>query len=173
MLEFISPASATTVSTIIRYMTTDSSIGKLGIAANDNAIVELLMLDGTGKAKTTANNNWEPVADVGLDVANQLADYFAGTRQQFSLKLAPQGTTFQCEVWQALTKIPLGETRSYQHIAEQINRPKAMRAVGAANGRNPIPVIVPCHRVIGANGALTGFGGGLPIKQWLLEHENQ
>ena len=103
--------------------------------------------------------------------AHQLTEYFASQRQTFDLPLQFEGTPFQCEVWQALSEIPYGETRSYRDIAERICRPKAMRAVGAANGRNPLSVIVPCHRVIGANGSLTGFAGGLEVKQRLLTHE--
>ncbi|HSG87569.1 MAG TPA: methylated-DNA--[protein]-cysteine S-methyltransferase [Pseudomonadales bacterium] len=101
----------------------------------------------------------------------QLEAYFAGDRRSFELRLAPQGTPFQQQVWAALQRIPFGTTISYGTLAERIGRPTASRAVGAANGRNPLPVIVPCHRVIGADGSLTGFGGGLPCKQWLLGHE--
>jgi methylated-DNA-[protein]-cysteine S-methyltransferase len=101
-----------------------------------------------------------------------LKEYFAGKRTEFEdLTLAPAGTTFQLSVWQALLQIPFGATRSYADIARAIGNPKGVRAVGLANGRNPIPVIVPCHRVIGSNGSLTGFGGGLPTKKWLLAHE--
>ncbi len=103
----------------------------------------------------------------------QLQEYFAGTRTRFELPLAPQGTEFQQTVWKQLVKIPYGSTASYGEIANRVGNPKASRAVGAANGRNPISVIVPCHRVIGANGSLTGFGGGLERKQWLLEHERK
>ncbi|MBO6543287.1 MAG: methylated-DNA--[protein]-cysteine S-methyltransferase [Alphaproteobacteria bacterium] len=101
-----------------------------------------------------------------------LEDYFAGRRKTFDdITLAPEGTAFQLSVWTALTKLKFGETCAYRDIATEIGNPKAVRAVGLANGQNPIPVIVPCHRVIGANGKLTGFGGGLPAKQWLLAHE--
>lgn len=101
-----------------------------------------------------------------------LSDYFAGELQIFEgIALAPKGTDFQLAVWRALYQIPFGETRSYGAIAREIGEPKAMRAVGMANGRNPLPIIIPCHRVIGANGSLTGFGGGLPTKKWLLEFE--
>lgn len=103
--------------------------------------------------------------------ARQLDEYFAGERREFDLPLAPRGTGFQERVWRALLAIPFGVTRSYGELARTIGRPSASRAVGAANGKNPIAIIVPCHRVIGANGTLTGYGGGLPIKRWLLEHE--
>ena len=101
----------------------------------------------------------------------QIDEYFSGNRHAFQLDLDGQGTEFQQLVWRELTKIPYGETRSYAQIAEAIGRPAAVRAVGAANGRNPIPIVVPCHRVIGADGSLTGFGGGLEAKKWLLELE--
>ncbi len=114
---------------------------------------------GTGKSPETA------------EVERQLCEYFAGERTSFDLELAPQGTPFQRDVWNALLTIPYGETRSYGQIAGQIGRPSASRAVGAANGSNPIAIVVPCHRVIGANGSLTGFGGGLPVKKQLLDLE--
>jgi methylated-DNA-[protein]-cysteine S-methyltransferase len=101
----------------------------------------------------------------------QLAEYFAGTRRLFDLPLAPHGTDFQRMVWRTLATIPYGETISYTQLAARVGRPAAVRAVGAANGRNPLPIVLPCHRVIGANGNLTGFGGGLPIKRYLLHFE--
>ncbi|MDE2248604.1 MAG: methylated-DNA--[protein]-cysteine S-methyltransferase [Xanthomonadaceae bacterium] len=104
---------------------------------------------------------------------SQLEEYFAGTRQRFELPLHPLGTPFQLAVWQELGRIPYGATISYGELARRIGRPAAMRAVGAANGRNPLPIVLPCHRVIGADGSLTGFGGGLPLKQWLLALENR
>lgn len=103
----------------------------------------------------------------------QLCAYFAGELMEFDLPLAPCGTDFQQQVWLALRKIPFGETVSYQAIADAIGKPKAVRAVGAANGKNPLPIVVPCHRVIGSNGTLTGFAGGLGRKQWLLQHEQR
>ncbi|AZC26185.1 MULTISPECIES: methylated-DNA--[protein]-cysteine S-methyltransferase [Pseudomonas] len=106
-----------------------------------------------------------------LEAQKQLAQYFAGTRKRFDLELDFVGTEFQCKVWQALLTIPFGETRSYSQIAQQIGSPKAVRAVGAANGRNPISIVTPCHRVIGASGSLTGFAGGLEAKQFLLALE--
>ena len=101
----------------------------------------------------------------------QLGEYFAGRRRRFELPLAPQGTPFQRQVWQALAGIPYGATVSYAQLARQIGNPAGLRAVGAANGRNPLPIVLPCHRVIGADGELTGFGGGLPVKQFLLQLE--
>lgn len=101
----------------------------------------------------------------------QLEEYFAGTRRGFDLPLAPHGTAFQRTVWRTLATIPYGETLSYAQLAARVGRPGAARAVGAANGRNPLPIVLPCHRVIGARGDLTGFGGGLPVKRFLLELE--
>lgn len=105
------------------------------------------------------------------ETRRQLEEYFAGTRQRFELKLAARGTAFQQQVWAALCEIPFGETRSYGEQARAIHNEKAVRAVGLANGKNPLGIIVPCHRVIGANGALTGYAGGISRKQWLLAHE--
>lgn len=106
-----------------------------------------------------------------LHCAAQLDEYFAGKRTTFDVTLATQGTAFQQAVWQALCAVPFGKTHSYSDIANALDNPKAVRAVGAANGKNPISIIVPCHRIIGANGKLTGYAGGLDRKQWLLEHE--
>ncbi|HEU4887505.1 MAG TPA: methylated-DNA--[protein]-cysteine S-methyltransferase [Thermoanaerobaculia bacterium] len=106
-------------------------------------------------------------------VVRQINEYFAGKRQAFELELAPRGTAFQLAVWNALREIPYGDTISYAELARRIGKPAAVRAVGAANGANPIPVIIPCHRVIGSNGSLTGYGGGIERKQWLLAHEGR
>jgi len=106
-------------------------------------------------------------------VARQLAEYFSGKRTTFDLPLAPRGTPFQLDVWNALREIAYGDTISYAELARRIGKPSAVRAVGAANGANPIPVIIPCHRVIGSNGTLTGYGGGIERKQWLLAHEGR
>lgn len=111
------------------------------------------------------NGNWP--------VAKQLSEYFAGKRTVFELDLALRGTTFQLDVWNALRDIPYGDTISYAELARRIGKPNAVRAVGAANGANPIPVIIPCHRVIGSNGTLTGYGGGIERKQWLLALEGR
>ena len=103
----------------------------------------------------------------------ELEEYFQGRRQRFTMPLYLHGTPFQIKVWQALRKIPYGETRSYQDIAVAIDNPRALRAVGGANNKNPLAIIIPCHRVIGKDGSLTGFGGGLAVKEWLLEHEKR
>jgi methylated-DNA-[protein]-cysteine S-methyltransferase len=113
-----------------------------------------------------------PAHPVLLETIRQLAEYFRGTRRAFDLPLDFHGTDFQKQVWSSLLSIPFGETRSYLDVARAVGNPAAVRAVGAANGRNPISIIAPCHRVIGTNGGLTGFGGGLEAKAWLLAHES-
>lgn len=150
----------------------DSPIGKLRLAACDDGLLAVIFPNEKTK-RDFGDNRGSEAARAHLDAAAKaLREYFAGKRRDFKdLKLAPRGTEFQLSVWRALTKIPFGATRSYADIARLIGNPKAMRAVGLANGKNPIPIIVPCHRVIGSNGALTGFGGGLPTKKWLLTHE--
>ncbi|MBP7949889.1 MAG: methylated-DNA--[protein]-cysteine S-methyltransferase [Verrucomicrobiales bacterium] len=115
--------------------------------------------------------DWVEAPQQFAEAARQLAEYFSGTRRRFSIPLAPQGTAFQQTVWRALCSIPHGATRSYGELAAQIHQPAASRAVGAANGRNPIAILIPCHRVIGKNGTLTGYGGGLERKRLLLELE--
>jgi len=105
------------------------------------------------------------------DVRDQLRAYFAGERREFNVRVSPQGTHFQRQVWKALLDIPFGTTESYGSVARRLGKPTASRAIGAANGRNPISIIIPCHRVIGKSGALTGYGGGMPRKRWLLAHE--
>jgi len=115
--------------------------------------------------------DWQPREDAFEDVVAQLTEYFAGTRRRFDLPLAPEGTPFQQRVWKALLDIGYGETISYGELASRIGRKSASRAVGLANGSNPLPIVIPCHRVIGANGKLTGYGGGLPIKERLLALE--
>jgi methylated-DNA-[protein]-cysteine S-methyltransferase len=147
------------------FMTMKSPLGPLHLYAHADEIVGVWM-------------RAEPMPDavpgrsrVLERAAEQLAEYFAGERRDFDLPLAARGTGFQEIVWRALLAIPFGETRSYGQIAKAIGRPSASRAVGAANGRNPISIIIPCHRVIGSTGELTGYGGGMDNKRWLLEHE--
>ena len=108
-----------------------------------------------------------------VEAINQLNEYFGGQRKHFELPIAAAGTAFQQQVWQALTTIPFGKTWSYQDLANAIHNPRAVRAVGLANGKNPLSIIVPCHRVIGKNGSLTGYAGGVAVKAWLLEHESR
>ncbi|MBD0293343.1 MAG: methylated-DNA--[protein]-cysteine S-methyltransferase [Jiangellaceae bacterium] len=143
----------------------DSPLGPLLVIADDDGITGLHMTD----RPASPGSSGDPTRFAAA--RRQLAEYFAGDRTEFDLPLHPVGTPFQLRVWAALRTIPYGEIRSYGEIAAQIGSPGAARAVGLANGRNPIAVIVPCHRVIGASGALTGYGGGLPRKQLLLDLE--
>jgi methylated-DNA-[protein]-cysteine S-methyltransferase len=145
-------------------------IGRLSITVEDDALTEVVFLGGP----MHDDDIFAAPKEKGLmgEVLRQLKAYFAGRLQDFDLPLAPQGTPFQKKVWKQLEKIPYGAVKSYLDIARAIGKPSGPRAVGMANGRNPIPIIVPCHRVIGASGKLVGFGGGLPTKKWLLLHEN-
>ena len=139
----------------------------IGIAEDNKAVTNVFfgkeLLDGFTMAETPLIKK----------AAAQIEEYFAGKRKKFSLPIALHGTEFQMAVWKALQEIPFGETRSYKDIAIMIGRPKAVRAVGMANNRNPVSIIVPCHRVIGHDGSLVGYGGGLPLKQQLLELEQK
>jgi len=153
----------------MQYM--DSPVGRLRLIANEKALVAVLWENEQPKRIQLAELVVEPEHPVLLQVRQQLEEYFEGNRQRFDIPLDFAGTEFQKLVWTELLKIPYGQTRSYGEIAQAIGRPKAMRAVGAANGRNPISIIAPCHRVIGASGALTGFAGGLDNKTILLNLE--
>ncbi|MGB6516269.1 methylated-DNA--[protein]-cysteine S-methyltransferase [Mycobacterium sp.] len=155
---------------MIHYRTIDSPIGPLALAGRGKVLTNLRMVDQTYEPDRT---NWVPDDRAFPDAVEQLEAYFAGERTDFDLELSLAGSEFQRRVWQALLTIPYGETRSYGEIAEQIGASGAARAVGLANGRNPIAIIVPCHRVIGASGSLTGYGGGLERKQSLLELERR
>lgn len=151
-----------------------SPLGNMLIVEENNAITQLsLCTQELGSLDTLCSHDiMSHTTTVLLETAkSQLTEYFQGTRKIFDLPLKPSGTPFQKKVWQALCQIPYGETRSYKEIALQIDNPKGCRAVGMANNRNPIMLIIPCHRVIGSNGALIGYTGGLHIKEWLLEHE--
>lgn len=151
-----------------QYRTIDSPIGPLTLAGEGDVLTNLRMVDQTYEPDRA---DWVRDDAAFPDAVEQLAAYFDGKLQTFDLKLEMAGTQFQRKVWEALRTIPYGETRSYGEIARQIGAPTAFRAVGLANGHNPIAVIVPCHRVIGANGSLTGFGGGLERKSALLDME--
>lgn len=144
-----------------------SPIGAVRLFADGEHLVGLYLPGQPGPAEPAVRERCA-VLDRAAD---QLAEYFAGTRSAFDLALAPRGTEFQRSVWHALCAIPAGETRSYGELAHSLGRPLASRAVGAANGANPISIIVPCHRLIGSTGALTGYAGGLGTKRWLLAHE--
>jgi len=148
-----------------------SPIGALTLVASDEGLVAILWPDDAPGRVRLADATTRDDHPVLAAAAEQLSEYFAGTRTRFDLPLAPAGTPFQRDVWLALADIPFAETRSYAEIARAIGRPTATRAVGAANGRNPLSIVAPCHRVVGSNGALTGFAGGLAAKRFLLNHE--
>jgi methylated-DNA-[protein]-cysteine S-methyltransferase len=150
---------------VISYATMPSPIGELLLTREGDALTRLLM------SPFDIDDAWQRDDGALRPFVSQLKDYFAGRRREFDLALAPAGTEFQRRVWAALCEIPYGETWSYLELATQIGNPKACRAVGLANGRNPIAVVVPCHRVIGANGSLTGYGGGMERKRVLLDLE--
>ncbi|KIQ00187.1 MULTISPECIES: methylated-DNA--[protein]-cysteine S-methyltransferase [Pseudomonas] len=151
------------------YRYQDSPIGRLFMVGDDAGLQQLLM--DVERTPWRIGDDWRAAGSQLDDVSRQLDEYFSGRRQRFGLRLNPQGTAFQQSVWRALQDIPFGRIDSYSALAQRIDRPKAVRAVGAANGANPICIIIPCHRVIGRDGSLTGFAGGLPRKQLLLELE--
>lgn len=157
----------------MHYGYLDSPIGKLLLAGSDRGLAVVQF--ATARHPREVGAEWQPDDELQHPVLAQarseLERYFNGERFTFSVPLAAEGTEFQRRVWQALTEIPYGETRSYGQLAALINAPSAVRAVGAANGRNPLPIIVPCHRVIGSDGSLTGFAGGIEIKRTLLALE--
>jgi methylated-DNA-[protein]-cysteine S-methyltransferase len=153
---------------MIHCRTIDSPIGPLALAGHGRVLTNLRMIDQTHEPN---RSDWVPDDRAFPDVVDQLDAYFRGGRTDFDLELSLAGSEFQRRVWEALLTIPYGETRSYGEIAEQIGASGATRAVGLANGRNPIAIIVPCHRVIGASGSLVGYGGGLDRKRSLLEME--
>jgi len=152
----------------MKYTWLHSPIGDLLLAGEEKLS---LVSFPQGNLKQDPKEGWVHDDSIFPAARQQLEEYFAGQRTVFELDLEVRGTTFQKSVLQALQTIPFGQTRSYKEIAEQVGSPRAVRAVGAANGSNPIPIIIPCHRVIGSNGKLTGFGGGLPTKQYLLDLE--
>ena len=149
------------------------ALGLIQIVATDAAVVAIYLAEHrNGRALETRRLGPSARHDVLGRAVRELEEYLAGARESFTLPLAPQGTAFQRAVWGALTDIPFGETRSYAEIALAIGRPRAVRAVGGANARNPLSVVVPCHRVIGSRGDLTGYAGGIERKRWLLAHES-
>ena len=156
----------------MNYAYLDTPIGTLLIAGDEEA-VRRIDFPKDGRASTPEPGWRESSKGVVGQAVKQLREYFAGKRADFDLPLAPEGTEFQQSVWRNLQEIPYGETISYGELAKRVGNPKASRAVGAANGRNPIPIVIPCHRVIGASGKLTGFGGGLPTKEALLALEER
>lgn len=156
----------------LSYLFLESPVGQLKLVAHDSALVAVLWDNENPDRVRLAELIEDPQHPILLETVRQLNEYFAGTRQQFDLPLDFAGTPFQQKVWQALLTIPFGETRSYKQIAEQVGNVKAVRAVGAANGKNPISIIAPCHRVVGASGKLVGFAGGLENKEILLKLES-
>jgi len=164
----------------IGFAALESPIGSLLVASTQNGLCFLEF--GTDESATASFQKWvkkwhpevTPVHDEPMNeqVIQQLQEYFAKTRSRFDVKLDLYGTEFQKSVWRALTEIPFGMTKSYKEVAEAVGNAKAVRAVGGANNKNPIPIIIPCHRVIGTNGSMVGYGGGLSIKEFLLTLEN-
>ncbi|WP_322965306.1 methylated-DNA--[protein]-cysteine S-methyltransferase [Sphingomonas fuzhouensis] len=148
-----------------------SPVGELTLVASEQGLRAILWAEERVGRVPLPERQSDPAHAILAEAVRQLTDYFHGGRRDFDLPLDPVGTDFQKAVWTGLNAIPYGETRSYAALAAAIGRPGASRAVGAANGRNPLSIVTPCHRVIGANGTLTGFAGGLAIKQWLLAHE--
>jgi methylated-DNA-[protein]-cysteine S-methyltransferase len=153
------------------YTTMNSPVGAL-LLAGDECGLRLVSFESSKRA-AAVQPGWKADEAPFVDVVRQLQAYFSGERKEFDLPLAPEGTDFQLEVWRSLRTIPYGTTVSYAQLAERIGNPKAVRAVGLANGSNPIPIIIPCHRVIGSDGSLTGFGGGLSNKRKLLDLESK
>jgi methylated-DNA-[protein]-cysteine S-methyltransferase len=153
-----------------RWHVVESPIGDLLLMGDGSALTGLHM-HAAGEGAAAADPAWEHDPGAFAEVEAQLRAYFDGERTEFDLELAPSGTDFQLDVWRALVEVPYGETASYGEIARRVGRPTGFRAVGAANGQNPIAVIIPCHRIIGSGGSLTGYGGGLDRKRLLLDLE--
>ena len=152
-----------------QYCCYQSPIGQLLLVGADGVLEELHFANSPAQEKIV--DDCQHYQAGFANVIQQLSEYFSGSRQEFDLTISPKGTVFQQRIWQELQKIPFGRTASYGDIARRVGNPKASRAVGMANSKNPIPIIVPCHRVIGKDGSLTGFGGGLEIKKQLLKLE--
>jgi methylated-DNA-[protein]-cysteine S-methyltransferase len=161
----------------VRFTKVDSPVGELLLAASEKGLVSLLFEIWAHGPADGERANWEqddgtgPAGEILVEARRQLLEYFNRQRTTFDLPLDLSGTPFQLQVWHALTRIPFGSTMSYGDLARRVGSPNGSRAVGAANGRNPVAIVVPCHRVIGSNGDLTGFGGGMARKEWLLQHE--
>ena len=153
------------------YTYADSPIGRLLLAAENGLLKQIRF--STGRKARGAEPDWERRNEPFREARSQLAAYFAGELQAFDLPVAPDVTAFQAQVLAILQEIPYGQTRSYRDVAVAVGNPRAVRAVGGANGSNPLPIVIPCHRVIGSSGALTGFGGGLDTKRFLLDLERR
>lgn len=159
------------MNSLTRFTTMDSPFGQILVAGNLTGLSHISFLDGDHPL--APGESWREDEAFFADAISQLDAYLRGVRTTFDLQLAPRGTAFQERVWQAVRAIPYGRTAAYAQLACQLGQPKAPRAIGAANGRNPLPIVIPCHRVIGSNGALTGYRAGLSFKQKLLELERQ
>ena len=151
----------------------DSPVGTLTLVTSDDGLRAVLWEDDDPFRVPLERATCDSAHRVIVITRRQLAEYFGGGRRSFDMPIDPVGTTFQQDVWRALAQIPFGQTLSYGALAHKLGRPAAARAVGAANGRNPLSIVLPCHRVVGASGSLTGFAGGLPVKRWLLDHERR
>ncbi len=161
----------TVAANVTCYTRMESPVGPLLLVADDGGLRRIEFVNG--RKPVQVDPQWHDDAERLCDTVRQLRAYFAGVLETFDLALAPEGTPFQLAVWNRLCEIPFGETISYGELARRLGNPKASRAVGLANGSNPIPIVIPCHRVIGSNGKLTGYGGGLPIKEKLLALERR
>lgn len=159
------------------HTTLTTPIGRLGIASTRKGLFRILLPESDGRGTSTRLSREFPLMSLinsrrkNRKAARQIVEYFAGTRTEFTLKLDIRGTEFQKSVWKAVSGVVYGEIRSYSDIARQVGKPKAVRAVGSANKHNPLPIVIPCHRVVGSTGAMTGYGGGIPMKEALLRHE--
>ncbi|MGD9999413.1 MAG: methylated-DNA--[protein]-cysteine S-methyltransferase [Ilumatobacteraceae bacterium] len=151
----------------------DSPVGRLTITASDDGIRSIHWDGDEGAGGNAEADPDDRRAALLAEAVRQLSEYFDGARTEFDLPLDPQGTPFQLSAWNVLRDIPFGQTVSYAHQARRLGDVRKSRAVGAANGKNPIPIVVPCHRVVGSDGSLTGFGGGIESKAWLLDHEKR
>jgi methylated-DNA-[protein]-cysteine S-methyltransferase len=156
---------------ILAYSHIDSPVGPLLLAGDTEGLRTIRFAEGGSAAEPEPD--WRRDDAMLAGARAQLAAWFAGTRRDFELPIAPQGTPFQLRVWALLAEIPWGHTTTYGALATKLGKPGSARAVGAANGANPLPIVLPCHRVFGADGSLTGFGGGLAAKRWLLAHEGR
>ncbi len=154
---------------MMRYTYTETPVGTL-LLAGDSEALRMIEFERNGMP-SPIRQGWIEDRTLFADAERQLQEYFAGRLREFELELGPQGTEFQQQVWKRLREIPYGETISYGELARRVGNPNASRAVGAANGRNPVSIVIPCHRVIGSTGKLTGFGGGLDVKKQLLDLE--
>jgi len=162
---------ATLAASVRCYTRMESPVGPLLLVADDGGLRRIEFVNG--RKPVQPDPQWQDDAEQRRETVRELRAYFAGDLETFNLDLAPEGTPFQLTVWKRLCEIPFGETISYGELARRIGNPNASRAVGLANGSNPIPIVIPCHRVIGSNGKLTGYGGGLPIKEKLLALERR